>query len=678
MDEKELQEFDLEDILKEFGEPAAETEEEPMEEGTEETVEQPSSVSSDTAVFSLPEKYRETDEEAMEQTIRLDFGDFPKGQISEELAENHIDESEEAQPEQEEAFSSQWEPEYEQPMGEYIPPQPIVFHPRSRLRELKRKLVAGPEKRYYELSEKGLGKLQVAIFLSLLVVLICGITTAMYAMGMVQPNRMRLMVFSQFFAMLVSALLGSYQLLEGIADVFRKRFTLNTLLVFTFMICCLDGIVCLKELRIPCCAAFSLQVTMSLWSAYQKRNTQLGQLDTMRKATRLDGIGAMPNYYNGAAGFVKTEGQVEDFMDHYLAPSKQEKRLNIYALVVLLVSIAVGITGGVLHGVSVGIQVAAATLLAAVPATVFICVSRPMAVLERKLHRLGTVLCGWQGVEGLCQKGVFPLNHEDLFPAGTIRMNGVKFFGDRDPDTIVAYTTALITADGGGLAPLFTQLLDSHNGIHYEAENIRTYDGGIGGEVAGEPVLVGGLSFLNSMGVEIPQGVRISQAVCVAVDGELCGLFAVTYEKDRSSAAGLTTLCGYRKLKPVIITHDFMLNENFLRSRFGVRTRKILFPEYEECMALAKTQTEEITALVMTTQEGLASLAYGVTGAISLRKACTAGTVIHMIGGILGIAMMLVLTILGATELLTPGNLFLYELVWMIPGLIVTEWTRSI
>jgi hypothetical protein len=49
-----------------------------------------------------------------------------------------------------------------------------------------------------------------------------------------------------------------------------------------------------------------------------------------------------------------------------------------------------------------------------------------------------------------------------------------------------------------------------------------------------------------------------------------------------------------------------------------------------------------------------------------------------MIGGILGMLMMLVLAIIGATNLLTPANLFLYELVWMVPGLLITEWTRSI
>ena len=40
--------------------------------------------------------------------------------------------------------------------------------------------------------------------------------------------------------------------------------------------------------------------------------------------------------------------------------------------------------------------------------------------------------------------------------------------------------------------------------------------------------------------------------------------------------------------------------------------------------------------------------------------------------------MMLALAYLNATWLLTPANLFLYELVWLIPGLLVTERTRNI
>jgi len=40
--------------------------------------------------------------------------------------------------------------------------------------------------------------------------------------------------------------------------------------------------------------------------------------------------------------------------------------------------------------------------------------------------------------------------------------------------------------------------------------------------------------------------------------------------------------------------------------------------------------------------------------------------------------VMLALTLLGAIELLTPVRVLLYELVWMIPGLLITEWTRTL
>jgi len=258
-------------------------------------------------------------------------------------------------------------------------------------------------------------------------------------------------------------------------------------------------------------------------------------------------------------------------------------------------------------------------------------------------------------------------------------MNGVKFFGSRQPDEIIAYTAALMENDGGNLAPLFSYLLDSRNGKHYEVENFQNYDGGIGGEVAGEPVLAGTLAFLKEMGVELPEGIRVNKAVCVAVDGELCGLFAITYEKDRAAAAGMTTLSAYRGLQTVLTDGEFMLNADFIHDCFDVKTKRMLFPDRSERALLAeKTPEPDAPAMALVTGEGLAPFAYAVTGARTLKTAAKAGVITAMIGGGVGMAMMLVLAIIGATQLLTPIHMFLYELVWLVPGLLITEWTRSI
>ena len=671
LQEQETPELNLDDIMKEFAPEEGEIPEEAVleeleAEEAETPVQETAEASGDTIRIELPQR----------PPVSNDLGNTVRLENIEQLAQQQSQQQEEKP----EAFGENWQPQYEQPMGEYVPPQPIIFHPRSRLRELKRKLVAGPERRYYEINEIGFGKLQAAIFLSFLVVVLTAGSTAMYALNMVQESRMKLLIFCQIFAMLMSALLGSYQLLEGVADLCKGRFTLDTMLVFTFIACCIDGVLCLQELRVPCCAAFSLQVTMSLWGAYHRRSTEMAMMDTMRKATNLDGIKSVADYYDGCTGLLRGEGQVEDFMEHYHKPSRPEKVFSWYAFIAMLVSIGLGALTMVLHGsVSFGIQVLSVSMLAAMPVTSFITLSRPMAILERRMHRLGTVLCGWRGIVGLSKRSVFPINHEDLFPIGSCKLNGVKFYGNRDPDQVVAYCAALVNADGGALVPLFEHLLTSRNGHHYEVENFRGYNGGLGGEVCGEPVLVGTLNCLKELGVEIPEGTSVSQAVYAAIDGEFCGVFAVTYAKSKSSVAGLRTMCSYRGLRPVLVSEDFMLTESFIRSRFSVNVRRVCFPQREQRRELAAVEAEaEAPALALITSKGLAPYAFAVTGARSVRTASWIGVVIHLMGGILGLAMMGVLAYLGEAELLTPVNLLLYEMVWLIPGLLITEWTRSL
>ena len=681
---------------------------EPQPEQVPEREQEESEVPGDTIKFTpVPE---EKPEASMDDTVRLDLddsvamedtrafapvtdaeqaasGDTIRLETVNELGDTvRLDEEDtqavrqaaaEAEKPQED-FAEGWEPEYDPPLGEYVPPEPIVFQPRSRLRELKRKLVAGPEKRYYELVEIGLGKLQAAIFLSFVIVLLSVGALVLRGLGFVQPDRMRLLVFGQVLGMLVAALLGSYQMMAGIGAMFRGRFNNDSMLLLTFIACCADSVVCLQQQRVPYCAAFCLEVTMSLWAEYQRRNTEMGMMDTMRKATRLHSVVKVPDFFDGRAGFLRGEGQVEDFMEHYAEVSGPQKVQSRFLGVAALAAVAVGAAGTVFNGWQEGVRLCAAAMLAAVPATSFISLTRPMAVLERRLHRVGAVLCGWKGVRAMCGPATVPVSDRDLFPGGSVKMNGVKFFGSLDPDQVIAYATAVITAEGTGLTELFNQLLDSRNGRHYDAENFRVYNGGIGAEVDGEPVLVGTHSFLREMGVEVPEGTRVHQAIYVAVDGELGGVFALTYGKVRSSVAGLSALCGYRSLTPVLTCGDFMVTESFLRSKFGVNTRRIAFPGYAVRKELEQqTPVEDAKVLAMFTREELSSFAFLITGARALRTASIFGVTIHMIAGILGLVIVALLLLVNAGALLTAENLMLFELIWLVPGLLITEWTRN-
>lgn len=696
MDNKdELQEFDLDDILNEFHEdPQEETPELP------ELTELPelSSMADnqeaelDLSDLTAPEDAADQDDldlsgldlSELDQTdadsadTQDDTATYePLSEDSQEPADSE-DDTLEFDLSEEEPAPAAAEPAFQ--MEETFIPAPIVFTPRSRLKELKKKLVAGPEKRYYALSEVGTTKLQIALLINVLLVALCAGVTTLFVLDMIPENRLRLVIFSQVLCMMLSALFGSSLMMDSVGDLLKGRFTLNTLLTLTFAACMVDGAFCLMELRVPCCAAFCLEMTMALWARLQQRNTELSQMDTMRKAVRLHGLVRVSDYFQGKDGLLRTEGEVEDFMETYDRTSGPQLVQSIYGGLSLLACICIAVFAGLFHGVSMGVQILSTSLLVAVPATFFISVSRPTSILEQRLHMVGAVLCGWQGVKGLGGKVAFPLNDHDLFPQGSTKLNGVKFYGNRNPDDIVSYSASLISIAGGDLVPVFKQLLSSRGASEYPVENFQNYgDGGIGGEICGEPVLLGSLNFLQDMGVEIPEGTMVNQAVYVAVDGQLCAVCAITYAKMRSSAAGLVTLCGYSKLTPVMLCDDFMLTESFLQAKFDIKTRRMAFPDRETARQLRQVQPNpEAPVLAMTTREELVSAAYAVTGARALRTAAKLGVTIHLIGGILGMLIMLVLALLGNTELLTPTNILLYQLVWAIPGLLVTEWTRIV
>ncbi len=580
-----------------------------------------------------------------------------------------------------EPFSADWEPQYESPIPDYVPSQPIRFRPRSRLGELQQKLREGPEKIYDKLCQMGLFKLQTAIFLSFLMVVLSGGAIVLHRMGLVQENRMRLLVFSELFAMLLSALLSWERMFDGIFALGKKRFTLETLLVFSFAACIADCIHCLKLVQMPFCAAFCLQCVMAQWAAYHRRITLMDQTDVLRKASRLHRVVKSPDCYEGKPGFHLSEGQVEDFMDHYDKPTRPEIWLDRYALGALLAAVAVGAFGWYRGGVSVGLRTLSAALLAAVPATMFLCQSRPMAILQRRLRNVGALICSWDWVQAARGPGVVVLRDEDLFPGDTLKIHGVKFYTDRNPSTIVGYAEAVVAASGDCLAPVFAQLVQTRHAQRYEVEEFKRYaDRGLGGIVCGQSVLLGSRKFLQDMGVELDPAAKVNHAVYMAIDGEFTGVFALSTLGTYGVGESLVALAAQRGLWSVFATGSFLVRKSYLKSQYRVDPDRFHFPGVSRREELVRWAPEHSKGPVcaLTTQEGIAPLALSVTGARNLHTAATVGAVVQMLGGGLGLGAVLALTLLGRADLLTPANLLLLELCWAMPGLLISQWTRSL
>ena len=678
MDEREYPEFELEDILKEFGEDELpelsldmEGPEETEEDGSRDTIRlediqnatKSRPVSQDTVPFQPVTEQSPAVKAVTGETIAFETG-------AEEPDTAMLT------PEALAALPAHWGAEEETPR-EKAPRQIIAFRSKTRLRELREKLVAGPERRYYSLTEEGVGKLQAACLLHLLLFLAATTVAVLYALDMVPPDRMRLMVFVELLTMLLTALFGCYRLLEGLADLLRLRFSLKTLLVFTFAACCVDTALCLSLVHLPVSAVFCLEMLMAQLAESQKRNAEIAMMDTLRKATDLHSVVKIPDYYDGRPGYGTGEGQVEDFMDTYHKMSGPEIVLSVYGLVSLLAAVGIGIWMGITQGMELGVRAGTAVLLIAMPASAFIGMSRPMAVLEKRLVRLGTVLCGWKGIRQERKTCVYPLTFQDLFPAGSTKLNGVKFYGNMNPDTVVAYTATLIAKCGSGLQSLFDQLLTARGGYRCRVEEYEDYSYGAGGRINGQRVLVGSLAFLREMGVKVPENTKVPQAVYTAIGGELSGVFAVVYTKTKPAAAGLRTLCSYGRIIPVMTGIDFAFTESFLSSKFKAKIRRIQFPTPEQRRQLREKEVPaDGTVLALTVREDLAAKAFAVTGARQLRASLRAGALVHILAGVVGIAMVAALAYVEAYHLMSAQNILLYNAIWMLPGWLITEWTR--
>lgn len=550
---------------------------------------------------------------------------------------------------------------------------------RSKLQLLKAKLVAGPEKRYYDLSEQGLGRLQAAVIIGLIITGLCLAMAALFELDMIPQNRMRFVIFTQILAMLVSALIGNELMIDSVSDLFRGRFTPNFLLVITFLACLADAVACLIQVRVPCCGAFALSMTFALLGRYYARATEMSQMDSLRKAVTLVGLTKQKDYLDGKSAVIRSEGELEDVWDTYKQPTAPEKVQSVFCIAALFLSIAIAALGTLFGGFGLGVQALANSLMIAVPAGAFIALTRPANLLEKRLHMVGTVLCGWRGVKLLRGKALFPITDNDLFPAGTTKLNGVKFYGNRRPDDVMSYTGSVIIEAENPLSPVFAKVMENRHCAEQAVLNFKDYGVGFSGEVRGETVLVGTHEFMTSMGVEIPTGTVVAQGVYASISGKLCAVYALNYAKMRSAAAGLVSLGGVRRITPVIIGRDFMVTPQFLREKFSAKTDRMIFPDPQQVVQLLDYQPDpDVPVAALATRTDLVSSVYAVSGATALSASCKLGLALAIGCSVLGLCIMAALAYLGAGQLLTPLRIMLYELVWLVPGWLITEWTRTV
>jgi len=293
--------------------------------------------------------------------------------------------------------------------------------------------------------------------------------------------------------------------------------------------------------------------------------------------------------------------------------------------------------------------------------------------LAGRLQKDGCAVAGWNGAEAVSRKKTIILTDADLFPPGTVRLNGVKLYGEEMAHA-VSYAASLVQASGSGLGRIFSDLLRSEGGKLCELDDFSFYEeGGYSAVIHGENVILGTISFMRKMEVRLPGNLNLHTGVFLAVDRQLTAVFAVKYSAAENVDWALRLL-RRNHITPVLAARDANVTPELLRRKFN-RKVKVEYPPLAARLAMSEQESGRGWPRALLLREGLLPYAETVVGSRRLVRAVRRSTAFAVCGSASGALLTFYLSFLGNFTLLTPAALLAFLLLWTLPVLLFAGWT---
>lgn len=479
----------------------------------------------------------------------------------------------------------------------------------------------------------------------------------------------------------LALLLGIDAVAAALLRPFRGQMGMDTLVILGNLVVLIDaltlpGMEGALAIREPFCAPAVLGLWCVLLGNLQERRGQRLCCRTAAAASEPYLVTRDEGKWNNRDTYVKWSGPAAGFGSQAQGENGAQRIYRVTAPLMLLSCVLFALIASVGHKRPQDFLWCLGTILtAAAPLSATLCFGLPWRRLSAKLAKSGAALAGWQGVAGARRGPNLLLTDIDLFPVGSVSLNGVKIFGDFPIDKVVAVTATVIRDSGCGLEKVFHDLLRSQGTIYRRGEKLTAFEGGGLSEIIrGEQILVGSASFMVLMDVALPPGLKVKNAVFCAIDGELAGIFALNYHLPGTVAPAIDCLI-HNRITPVLATRDFNLIPSMLRQRFKLPVDRMEFPAVERRRELSEAEQEHSQTLTaVLCREGVGPYAEAVVGGKRLRSAVRLGAGLACLGSIVGALISFYLTSVAAYASLTPANLMIFLLMWLVPTPLIAGW----
>lgn len=374
-----------------------------------------------------------------------------------------------------------------------------------------------------------------------------------------------------------------------------------------------------------------------------------------------------------------------DFLSDYLkisySPDPSEDMSGKIAPVAILCSLFVAVLYGVLSRGDIFGAFSALAVMAAVstPVANLIAVNLPMRKLCSDTLQKNAMIAGYPSVRQFCDTKAVMAEAGDLYPTGSITLNGVKAFDNNRLEESFLSCAAVLREARSPLASVFDNVVDNHGGNLPKVESVMYEDKlGLVGWVNGERLLVGTAELLEKFGVTAPalsgeeQYMKEGrQKTYFAKGSRAVAMFVTTYsstlriaeELQRAEANGISLL---------VRTSDPNVTSEKIAEDFGIffRSVKVLSTGLGNVCQEISSQKEDSSRAYLATRGSFLPFLRALSGCVRMKSNISLTVVIQLIGLILGVLVTAAIILCAGVSSLGSVKILLYMLFWGVAAVV--------
>lgn len=363
-----------------------------------------------------------------------------------------------------------------------------------------------------------------------------------------------------------------------------------------------------------------------------------------------------------------------NFLKISYAPDPSEDLASKLAPITTIASIIIAVMyGAVKLSFADALNAFALITAVSVPVATLLSVNAPVRKLCKTLLSYGSMLSGYPSVKQFCDSTAIMIDANELFPAESISLEGIKTFEDYSIDESLLCGIAILKEAQNPIANAFDSVVAETEETLPEVESVLYEDEiGLVGWIKSERILVGSRTLMEKYSVEVPnmeyeekytsQG---RQVTYLSRAGRLVAMFVTRYTPDAQLKAEMQR-AETNGISFLIRTTDYNVTNDLIAKLYDLfyRSIKVLPTGLGNVLKEAEDTVEETSRSYLITNGKAASLARAVTGCVKIKHNISLSIIIQLIAVIFGLLVASTLSLYAGVQVMGSLEVLIYALFW--------------